>query len=40
MDMDLSLIKIIQLVREFWEPKMLRSAVELGVFTVLATGSY
>ena len=40
MDMDWSPTKIIQLGIGFWEPKMLLSAVELGVFTVLATGSY
>jgi O-methyltransferase domain/Dimerisation domain len=39
MDMDLSPTRIIQLGMGFWGPKTLLSAVELGVFTVLATGA-
>src|SRR5262247_901322 len=38
-DMDLSPAHIIQLGVGFWGPKTLLSAVELGVFTELATGA-
>src|SRR5262245_65403359 len=38
-DMDLSPAHIIQLGVGFWGPKTLLSAIELGVFTELATGA-